>query len=145
MYSCWFFYPHYYSLRYCFVCFGIDFFVEFSVIRELIYQSSHKKRKVIRDDPASQAEASSVPEKNEVIKKSGAKQYLPTRRPYSKAKQCLRSLLVSVESLHQKNLFPYKPNILLKRYVLFFFFFSLQIEDISGVLLKGRTNLPIKV
>ena len=88
--------------------------------RELVYQSSHKKRKVMRDDSASQAEASSVPEKNaRVIKKSGAEQYLPTGRPYSKAKQCLLSLLVSVESLHQKNLFPYNPKVLLKRYVLF--------------------------
>lgn len=40
-------------------------------------------------------------------------------QPYYDAKECLLSLRASVESLHQKNLFPYNPKVLLKRFAFY--------------------------
>ncbi|XP_050388209.1 uncharacterized protein LOC126805192 isoform X2 [Argentina anserina] len=42
-----------------------------------------------------------------------------TRGNFQEAKECLLSLKSSIESLHQKNLFPYNPNALLKRLLRF--------------------------
>ncbi|XP_024030792.1 uncharacterized protein LOC21403182 [Morus notabilis] len=107
------------------VCDSWCLFVEFSMGGQWVNQSSHKKRKKLCDS-TSQAEEHSVPvKKDEILAsigeeckkgyKKGGEQYRPRRKPYIEAKECLLALKVSVESLHQKNLFPYNPNVLLKR------------------------------
>ena len=104
------------------VCDSWHLFVEFSVTRELINQSSKKKRKLYSDDSNFQAEGSSTSLKSNKVKRliekeCGGKHYQTTGNPYKEAKECLLSLKNSVESLHQKNLFPYNPKVLLKRWV----------------------------
>lgn len=52
-----------------------------------------------------------------VSEKDGDETCMPGERgqAFVQAKQCLLSLRVSVENLHQRRLFPYNANVLLKR------------------------------
>lgn len=47
----------------------------------------------------------------------GSKHGRKVRLPFEDAKDCLLSLKSSIDSLHQKNLFPYNPGVLLRRFV----------------------------
>lgn len=117
---------------FCYRCLRIVYdswrlFVDFSVDEPHVYQSS-KKRNVLSDGLSFQKEGYSSFENNEVLSlqekessgeyKHGCKQRLTTRWPYEEAKECLLSLKISVDSLHKKQLFPYNPKVLLKRYIL---------------------------
>lgn len=109
------------------ICDSWHIFVEFSVDGQFVNQSSCKKRKVMWDGSTVQAEKFLTLVKNDrtllLLEKEcneesncGFKDYQTIRQPYKDAKECLLSLRTSVESLHQKNLFPYNPKVLLKRY-----------------------------
>ncbi|KAJ7944381.1 Protein Lines [Quillaja saponaria] len=105
------------------VCDSWDIFMEFSVCGELSYQSTGKRRRIsgISNFGAvtiySQVDSNSVfPSVDKECKgelKYNFKCY--RSQPFNEAKKCLLSLKKSVENLHQKNLFPYNPEVLLKR------------------------------
>ncbi|XP_062102171.1 uncharacterized protein LOC133811601 isoform X2 [Humulus lupulus] len=102
------------------ICGSWHFFVQFSANGHYENQLSYKKRKFLWDNSTDHDLDSSVPEDKCVEgfaegSKSGGKQYCLAVKPYKKARECLLSLRVSVESLHNKNLFPYNPKVLLKR------------------------------
>ncbi|GMY11667.1 Salicylic acid-binding protein 2 [Fagus crenata] len=101
-------------------------FVEFSFDGKVINQSSCKKRKVSLDGSNFEAYVTPMLVENNGIITSQEKEYNRGRRygskhhitqPFEEAKECLLSLRNSVESLHKKNLFPYNPKVLLKRWV----------------------------
>ncbi|WCJ31047.1 hypothetical protein M5689_012563 [Euphorbia peplus] len=106
------------------VCDSWNLFVIFTVHERIKVPSSCKKRKLLLDGPNIQAEALSVP--SERILSSGFlkckknvehswKHEKSTSQMFKKAKNCLLSLKCSVENLHRKNLFPYNPEVLLRR------------------------------
>ncbi|KAK4262249.1 hypothetical protein QN277_027831 [Acacia crassicarpa] len=100
-------------------------FVGFTLFGDPLNQSSSKKRRVtIGDDPESETDATPfvMDFKGDVL--SLLKNYEqdsedgfnpPYTNPWKHAKECLLSLKDSVENLHQKKLFPYNPEVLLKR------------------------------
>ncbi|KAI4327504.1 hypothetical protein L6164_019954 [Bauhinia variegata] len=99
-------------------------FMEFPLYGEPLNQSSCKKRKVSKDDPEFRTDVipspmdnkgtiSSLKKKSKQESESGLKHY--NRQPVKEAIACLLSLKISVENLHQKNLFPYNPEVLLRR------------------------------
>lgn len=100
--------------------------MEFPFSEEFLYQSSCKRRKVPGDGQQFLADGmpSSV-DKNESIilhmKNSTEEGEYDFKhydiKPFNKASECLLSLNNSIVNLHQKNLFPYNPEALLKRYV----------------------------
>lgn len=49
-----------------------------------------------------------------------SRQHRTTRLPFEDATDCLLSLKSSLLSLHRKKLFPYNPDVLLRRYVIIF-------------------------
>ncbi|CBI33272.3 unnamed protein product, partial [Vitis vinifera] len=87
------------------ICESWDLFVEFSVTGKFMSQSFRKKRKVFQNGPDSQERGS-------------------REQPFKEAKECLLSLKNSVENLHQKSLFPYNPQVLLRRSVSIFHYYS---------------------
>ena len=98
--------------------------MEFSFNGKVINQSSCKKRKVSLDGSNFGADVTSMLVKNKGIITSQEKEYKRDHgsqhyitKPFEDAKECLLSLRNSVESLHKKNLFPYNPKVLLKRWV----------------------------
>ncbi|XP_060675020.1 uncharacterized protein LOC107424715 isoform X3 [Ziziphus jujuba] len=105
------------------VCDSWHSFVQFSVGGQNVNQSSCKKRKW--DGSLFQTEKSSSSVKNDrtstILEKEcnehkyGCKDNQTIGQRYMDAKECLLSLKISVESLHQKDLFPYNPKVLLKR------------------------------
>ncbi|XP_034689394.1 uncharacterized protein LOC117917281 isoform X1 [Vitis riparia] len=108
------------------ICESWDLFVEFSVTGKFMSQSFRKKRKVFQNGPDSQVEPSSSPiidagipmslEKECMRKHNyGHKECGSRGQPFKEAKECLLSLKNSVENLHQKSLFPYNPQVLLRR------------------------------
>ncbi|KAK9285883.1 hypothetical protein L1049_025084 [Liquidambar formosana] len=105
-------------------------FVEFSMCEKVLNRSSCKKRKVFLDGSNSQVELSSALVKGDGVAlsleevcesdhKFGSKHYRTKGQPFKEAKECMLSLKCSIENLHQKNLFPYNPEVLLKRLVRF--------------------------
>lgn len=107
------------------VCNSWQSFVEFPLFGEPLKQSSSKKRKVLRDDPEFLADVTPFDD-NEIIplpakNYEGDSEYgfkYTYTQAFMEAKECLLALKDSVENLNQKNLFPYNPEVLLKRYVL---------------------------
>ncbi|KAJ9170765.1 hypothetical protein P3X46_018845 [Hevea brasiliensis] len=106
------------------VCNSWNLFITFSVHKKIVDQSSCKKRKIYSDGFNLQVEASSITIKDisssleDKCKKDiecSHKHWKNTSQPFKKAKNCLLSLKDSVENLHRKNLFPYNPEVLLKR------------------------------
>ncbi|OMP02125.1 hypothetical protein COLO4_11329 [Corchorus olitorius] len=101
------------------VCDSWQIFTEFSVYDEVENQSSKKRRKLLSESSELQIEPSLgseeivplLPEK----KLKGDVEYRTGKQAYKQAKDCLLSLKSSVENLHFKNLFPYNPEVLLKR------------------------------
>ncbi|XWS33676.1 hypothetical protein CRYUN_Cryun22dG0103200 [Craigia yunnanensis] len=101
------------------VCDSWQTFTEFSVFGEVKNQSSSKRRKVSSESSNFKIEPSSEPAKIIPLylekKLKGDFEYRYAERASEQAKDCLLSLKKSVENLHLKNLFPYKPDVLLKR------------------------------
>lgn len=105
------------------VCDSWYLFVEFPQGMQLINHSFRKRRKVLSDSIfQTQLPCGSV--KNSCLsvgkKPKGNLEKFSDHIPageqaYEKAKGCLLSLKTSVENLHQRNLFPYNPKVLLKR------------------------------
>lgn len=100
--------------------------MEFPLFGEVFNQSSCKRRKLLGDGVDFRADGmpSSVDDNGSIIldiknyeeeSEYGFKHY--NIKPFKKATECLLSLYNSVENLHQKDLFPYNPQVLLKRYV----------------------------
>ncbi|CAL2273609.1 unnamed protein product [Prunus armeniaca] len=87
-------------------------------------QSFCKKRKVSLGGSSSWGEDSLAPTKNHLTflddepdeeNENGCKHTQNGGQYFKEAKECLLSLKISIEGLHQKNLFPYDPNVLLNR------------------------------
>ncbi|XP_061352525.1 uncharacterized protein LOC133297403 [Gastrolobium bilobum] len=106
------------------ICNSWKLFMEFPLNGEFLNQSSCKRRKVLGDGPQFLADGmpSSVDNEASIVlhiknykedTQYGFKYYFI--KPFKKAAECLLSLNNSVENLHQKNLFPYNPEVLLKR------------------------------
>ncbi|KAL4377054.1 hypothetical protein GQ457_02G007600 [Hibiscus cannabinus] len=98
-------------------------FTEFSVNGKRRYQLSNKRRKNLSESSNFKTEASPGPVKTKPLslekKFEGYIEYRHTEQMYELAKDCLLSLKKSVENLHRKNLFPYNPEVLLKRLMRF--------------------------
>lgn len=108
------------------VCDSWRLFVEFSLDGKVINQSSCKKRKVSLDGSNFQVDVTPRLVKNNGILTSlekecdrdighARKHYVTL--PFEGARECLLLLRNSVESLHKKKMFPYNPEVLLKRWV----------------------------
>ncbi|KAH9711671.1 Golgin [Citrus sinensis] len=98
-------------------------FMEFSLSGKVTNQSSDKRRKMLlgsSDDQFGLASTTlkNIPSLEEECKSDleySYQHYATAESHYKKAKECLFSLKTSVENLHQKNLFQYNPEVLLKR------------------------------
>ncbi|KAL4568672.1 hypothetical protein LXL04_024287 [Taraxacum kok-saghyz] len=80
------------------ICDKWDSFVNFPFCKEFGIQSSHKRRKVVND-----------------LLETDYKNQKRFKEPVHDARVCLLLLKKSIESLHQKKLFPYNPKVLLRR------------------------------
>uniref|UniRef100_A0A6N2NED7 Protein Lines C-terminal domain-containing protein n=1 Tax=Salix viminalis TaxID=40686 RepID=A0A6N2NED7_SALVM len=101
-----------------------NIFAAFSMDWKVLNQSCSKKRRLLLDVSDFQGELSSLPvqcisqslgEEDEKDFEYAYENHQNKRPPFKEAKDCLISLKASVESLHRKNLFPYNPQVLLKR------------------------------
>ncbi|XAR73946.1 hypothetical protein NMG60_11008085 [Bertholletia excelsa] len=113
------------------VCDSWDVFMEFTLEGGVtnmkdVNKSSEKKRKVPADGSDFQGHLTSSPVKRNGMHKSlgnqfqgdlthGGKHYC--RLSFEDAKNCLLSLKRSMVNLHHKNLFPYNPDVFLRRYI----------------------------
>ncbi|KAE9597619.1 putative protein Line [Lupinus albus] len=108
------------------ICNSWKLFVKFPLFGELLNQPSCKRSKISGNDcPEFLADGLPSEENNGSItlhikdykedNEYGFEHY--NINPFKKAAKCLLSLKNSVDNLHQKNLFPYNPEVLLKRYV----------------------------
>ncbi|KAJ0096379.1 hypothetical protein Patl1_28791 [Pistacia atlantica] len=100
------------------VCDSWPLFKEFSADGKFTNQSSDKRRKIILDSPNFQGRLPSATLENSLPSLQEEYGYDPciSRGSYYKeANDCLLSLKTSIENLHQKNLFLYNPEVLLKR------------------------------
>ncbi|XP_050204489.1 uncharacterized protein LOC126654619 isoform X2 [Mercurialis annua] len=106
------------------VCNSWHLFTTFSMQKKIVKYSSCKKRKTCLDISSLQVEASSVHAlySSSTIAEQGKKdveyiekQYKTRKKLFKEAKGCLLSLKDSVQNLQQKNLFPYNPEVLLRR------------------------------
>lgn len=99
--------------------------MEFTSFGDLLNQSSSKKRRVtIADDLEFESNVTPFVVNNKGYTPGLVKNYKQDgeyglnpsyTNPYKDAKECLLSLKDSVENLHRKKLFPYNPEVLLKR------------------------------
>jgi len=107
------------------ICNSWKLFVEFPLFGEFLDQSPCKRRKIVGDGLQLLADGIPTSVDNSgstmlLIKNykedsgCGFKRY--NIKPFKKAAECLLSLNNSVYNLHQKKLFPYNPEVLLKRY-----------------------------
>ncbi|KAJ4714969.1 Protein Lines [Melia azedarach] len=102
-------------------------FMEFSLGGKVTNRLSDKRRKVVLESSHNQCRLpSTTMEKVPSFEKEcendlecGSKHYGARRSYYKDAKDCLLSLKISLENLHQKNLFLYNPEVLLKRLMRF--------------------------
>ncbi|CAL0313477.1 unnamed protein product [Lupinus luteus] len=105
------------------ICNSWKLFLKFPLFGELLNQPSCKRRKVSGNGPESLADGMPCVKHNgsktlhikdyREDNEYGFKHY--NKNPFKKAAECLLSLKKSVDNLHQKNLFPYNPRVLLKR------------------------------
>lgn len=101
-------------------------FMEFSLSGKVTNQSSDKRRKMLLGSSNDQfglpsTTLKNIPSLEEECKSDleySYQHYETAESHYKKAKECLFSLKTSVENLHQKNLFQYNPEVLLKRWLL---------------------------
>lgn len=96
------------------VCDSWDLFLEFPGVEEGSSRSHSKRRKVLVDNSALQ-EAVSPVNMDARISCSIKQEHIKHGLPFLAARDCLISLRISIESLDQKNLFPYNPQVLLRR------------------------------
>ncbi|XP_060192968.1 uncharacterized protein LOC132622379 isoform X2 [Lycium barbarum] len=105
------------------VCDSWNIFVEFSWSGK---SRSRKRKKISTDDYNSRGEISVLPSsvsgvivplESKSKKAYGCRDedYVTQISPFECARNCLFSLKASIESLHQKKLFPYNPQVLLRR------------------------------
>lgn len=105
------------------VCDSWNIFVEFSWSGKC---HSRKRKKLSTDDYNSRGEISVVPSgvggdilppdsKHKKAYECRSEDYVTQMLPFECARNCLFQLKASIESLHQKNLFPYNPQVLLRR------------------------------
>ncbi|XP_039061295.1 uncharacterized protein LOC120205514 [Hibiscus syriacus] len=101
------------------VCDYWQTFTEFSVYEKQRNQLSDKRRKILLESSNFKTEPSSGPVKTETLsiekKFKGDIECGHVKEMYELAKDCLLSLKKSVGNLHRKKLFPYNPEVLLKR------------------------------
>lgn len=99
--------------------------MEFSFCASGTSQTSCKKRKVCIQSEGKVASISNKGFRNpnslekRIKNEFGSMPKAFSQRTFENAKGCLISLKESVENLHQKNLFPYNPSALLRRFVVF--------------------------
>lgn len=100
--------------------------MEFPKFGELLNQSSCKRRKLLGDGLQFVADGtpSSVDKNGSTIldikNSKDDNEYDSKQRnteQFKKAAECLLSLNNSIGNLHQKSLFPYNPEVLLRRYI----------------------------
>lgn len=99
--------------------------MEFSLGKEYIDLAHSQKRKISVDSherlfPTQDESgvALSLQKGSKRKHKCGSKQRVMKRLPFEDAVKCLLSLKNSLVNLHKKKLFPYNPDVLLRRYVL---------------------------
>ncbi|RDX83275.1 hypothetical protein CR513_35823, partial [Mucuna pruriens] len=106
------------------ICNSWKSFVEFPLFGEFLDQSSCKRRKVVGGGLQFQADGMPTSVDNSGSITLHIKNYKEDMgcgfkcyniKPFKKAAECLLSLNNSVYNLHQKKLFPYNPEVLLKR------------------------------
>lgn len=113
------------------VCDSWSFFVEFSWDEEVKNYRYSKKRKVFVDVLDFEGGEISVKRENDDNPLSlpkrcmtedvyTSRQHRTTRLSFEDAMECLLSLKNSLLNLHRKKLFPYNPDVLLRRYVKIF-------------------------
>lgn len=100
------------------VCDSWDLFLEFPGVEEGSSRSNSKRQKVLVDNSALQ-EAVSPANIDAQISCSIKQEHNKHRLPFLAARGCLISLRISIESLNQKNLFPYNPQVLIRRLLQF--------------------------
>ncbi|KAM7510281.1 hypothetical protein LguiB_009156 [Lonicera macranthoides] len=105
-----------------------DLFMDFSLGGNTSNQSSLKKRKFVVDGVNFQGNLLSTCENSDeiplLLEKECKSEHIyrdkhhsTSKLPFNKAVDCLLSLKNSLDNLHQKNLFPYNPEALLRRCV----------------------------
>jgi hypothetical protein len=104
------------------ICNSWKLFVEFPLSGKLLNQTSCKRRKLIGDGLQFVADEtpSSVDNNGSIelnIKNFKADFKHRNIEQFKKAAECLLSLNNSIGNLHQKSLFPYNPEVLLRRYI----------------------------
>ncbi|XP_009757340.1 uncharacterized protein [Nicotiana sylvestris] len=120
------------------VCDSWNIFVEFSWSGK---GRSRKRKKFSADDYNYKGEISAVPSfvsgvslplesKNQKAHGCCDEDYVTQISPFECARNCLFSLKASIESLHLKNLFPYNPQVLLRRYVCLTYFCTSSLVSI---------------
>ena len=92
------------------ICDNWNSFLGFPFRVEVGRESLHKRRK-LQSDLKSASDEMPVSLQTDDYNKQNCKQ------PFYDARECLLQLKKSVASLHQKDLFPYNPEVLLRRYV----------------------------
>lgn len=114
------------------LCNSWDTFAKIAVGEKVCDQLSSKKRKVLPDSSDVQApclipslEKAHSSLENRGTDRNNGLEYQQAEHQFNRAEKCLFSLKDSIESLHQKKLFPYNPEALLKRYLQLRFFCSL--------------------
>lgn len=111
------------------VCDSWTLFVEFPSCQESPTPLPPKRRRVSVDRihlesgfPNASLKDDLIPSPLQIERKKGlttigSKHSRKVRLSFEDAKDCLLSLKASIDSLHQKNLFPYNPGVLLRRSV----------------------------
>ncbi|CAK8562352.1 unnamed protein product [Lathyrus sativus] len=106
------------------ICNSWKLFVEFPLSGELSNQSSCKRRKLLGDDPQLVADETPSSVDNNGSIELHSKNFKEDSEydfkhhnfeQFKKAAECLLSLNNSIGNLHQKSLFPYNPEVLLRR------------------------------
>lgn len=101
------------------VCDSWSSFVEFSMPEIVVDKSSFKKRKVVYEHNSNfQTSLSSIEREYKGDVEYNCRLYGTRGQSFNESRNCLLSLKTSVENLHRKKLFPYNPEVLLKRCVL---------------------------
>ncbi|XP_071692299.1 uncharacterized protein [Rutidosis leptorrhynchoides] len=93
------------------ICDKWNSFIGFPSWVEVRSQKFNKRRKCTHEDLSSE----SISDKISISYKTDDNNEKTCKRPFHDARDCLLLLKKSVESLHQKDLFPYNPQVLLRR------------------------------
>lgn len=108
------------------VCDSWNLFVEFPAWVESPNSSCQKRRRVLADDidfedgrSAALLEDDLVPSLMDTEGKNNSKHGRTKSLSVENAKGCLLCLKTSIDSLYRKNLFPYNPQVILRRSVSF--------------------------